>query len=213
MDSQVRNFTPAEAATISGIAVKAVHNAIDKDIVHSIETVGQGRLLKRRLTREAILELKLWYGVGASLSASRRQRLFDEIKAKPLAKTVKADDLLIVDVEEARRQIARNFGLLQEAEAAVEVRKEVLGGMPVFRGTRIPVRLIAEMLEQGATSQELLEGYPKLGARDLELAKVWAKAHPAVGRPKKAPADGFQLKSRKLLKLFAETPVRRGGGK
>jgi len=213
METEVRNFTPAEAATISGIAVKAVHNAIDKDIVNSIETAGRGRLLKRRLTREALLELKLWYGVGASLSASRRQRLFDEIKAKPLAKTVKADDLLIVDVEEARRQIARNFDLLNEAEAAVVVLKEVLAGTPVFKGTRIPVRLIAEMVEQGATSEEILEGYPKLGARHLELAKVWTKAHPAVGRPRKAPADGFQLKSRKRVKLLAETTAHRGGVK
>ncbi len=102
---------------------------------------------------------------------------------------------------------------MQEAEAAVEVRKEVLGGMAVFKGTRIPLRLSAEMLEQGATSQELLEGYPKLGARNLELANVWTKAHPAVGRPKKAPADGFQLKSRKRVKLLAETSARRGEGK
>jgi len=213
MFAHIRNFTPAEAATISGIAVKAVHNAIDKDIVNSIETTGRGRLLKRRLTSEALLELKLWYGVGASLSASRRQRLFDEIKAKPLAKTVKADDLLIVDVEEARRQIARNFDLLQEAEAAVVILKDVLAGTPVFKGTRVPVRLISEIMEQGATSAEILEGYPKLSARHLELANVWTKAHPAVGRPRKTPVDGFQLKSRKRVKLLAETPSRRGSGK
>lgn len=208
MPLHTRNFTPAEAATISGIAVKAVHNAIDKDIVTSIETPGRGRLLRRWLTREALLELKLWYGVGASLSASRRQRLFDEIKAKPSAKTVKADDLLIVDVEEARRQIALNYELLQEAEAAVVSVKEVLGGTPVFKGTRIPVRLIAEMVEQGASSEEILVGYPKLSARHLELANVWNKAHPAVGRPRKAPLDGFQLKSRKRVKLLAGIPAR-----
>lgn len=40
--------------------------------------------------------------------------------------------------------------------------KAVLNGEPVFKGTRIPVRLIAAMLEQGADEDELLEGYPKL---------------------------------------------------
>ena len=37
MASVARQYTPAEAAALSGVAVKAVHNAIDKRIV-----AGQG---------------------------------------------------------------------------------------------------------------------------------------------------------------------------
>jgi hypothetical protein len=35
-------------------------------------------------------------------------------------------------------------------------------GMPVYRGTRIPVELIADMLNRGASVDEILEGYPAL---------------------------------------------------
>jgi len=37
---------------------------------------------------------------------------------------------------------------------------EIMGGTPVFKGTRIPVDLVADMLAQGGTAAEILEGYP-----------------------------------------------------
>ena len=104
MNIAARIYTPAEAAAVSGIGIKAVHNAIDKRIVETVAGSRSGGIRRRALTGEGLLRLKLWYGVGATLAAERRQRLFDEIKAAPLAKTVKADDLLIVDVAKARRQ-------------------------------------------------------------------------------------------------------------
>jgi hypothetical protein len=42
---------------------------------------------------------------------------------------------------------------------------------------------IAEMLEQGASEDEILEGYPSLKRERLELAKVFAQAYPRKGRP------------------------------
>jgi len=38
---------------------------------------------------------------------------------------------------------------------------EITRGTPVFKGTRIPVDLVADMLAQGATAEEILEGYPR----------------------------------------------------
>lgn len=39
---------------------------------------------------------------------------------------------------------------------------EIVRGTPVFRRTRIPVNLVADMLVQGATADEIFEGYPTL---------------------------------------------------
>jgi uncharacterized protein (DUF433 family) len=36
---------------------------------------------------------------------------------------------------------------------------EIMRGTPVFKGTRIPVDLVADMLAQGATAEEILEGF------------------------------------------------------
>ena len=37
---------------------------------------------------------------------------------------------------------------------------EVMGGMPVFRGTRVPVQTLIEYLEAGDSIDEFLGGFP-----------------------------------------------------
>jgi uncharacterized protein (DUF433 family) len=203
MNMTARIYTPAEAAAVSEIGIKAVHNAIDKRIVDTVAGPGlrAGSGNRRALTGEGLLRLKLWYGVGSTLAAERRQRLFEAIKAMPTAKTVKADDLLIVDVAEARKQLKARIMELDEAEAMIERKKGVMAGEPVFKGTRIPVRAMVAMLSQGADKKDILDGYPKLTSRMIELAKIWAAAHPTRGRPKKLSDQGFKIKSSKRTPL------------
>lgn len=197
--SNPRLYTPSEAAVVSGIGVKAVNNAIDKRIIDVARPApDEGKPWPRRkLTAEDVLRLKLWYEVGGVLSQERRERLFNAIRQQPQAKQVKADDLLIIDVAEARKQISARARDLEDAESMVERRRSVLGGEPVFKGTRIPVRVIAAMLAEGIDESEILEGYPKLQRRQLELARIWAAAHPRHGRPKSLTERGFKLKSTK----------------
>lgn len=201
MAASARIYTPAEAAAVSGVAVKAVHNAIDKRIVEARPDLRSRGATRRALTRDDLLRLKLWYGVGSILAADRRQRLFEAIEAAPNATTVRADDLLIIDVAEARKQLDARIRALDEAEATIHQQKDILGGEPVFRGTRVPVRMIAAMLAQGASAEEILEGYPALTSRMLELATIWVAAHPARGRPKKLDEQGLRLKSSQRLIL------------
>lgn len=58
---------------------------------------------------------------------------------------------------------------------------EIMGGALVIRGTRIPVRLVAEMRRQGASVEEILEGYPSLTRDCIALAELYAQAHPRRG--------------------------------
>ena len=39
---------------------------------------------------------------------------------------------------------------------------EILGGTPVFMGTRVPIRVLIESLEAGDTLDEFLENYPSV---------------------------------------------------
>lgn len=57
----------------------------------------------------------------------------------------------------------------------------------MIAGTRVPVYLIAAMLDQGATPEEIGENYPTLDAERIELARVYAQAHPRVRRPPRQP--------------------------
>ena len=37
---------------------------------------------------------------------------------------------------------------------------EILGGRPVFRGTRVPLQALVDYLKGGETLEEFLEGFP-----------------------------------------------------
>ena len=55
---------------------------------------------------------------------------------------------------------------------------EIMAGALVFRGTRSPVYLIADMIEQGTPIDEILEGHPSLTREMVEHASVFATLHP-----------------------------------
>lgn len=58
----------------------------------------------------------------------------------------------------------------------IEVDPEVMLGKPVIRGTRIPVELILRKLAEGATEDELLDGYPRLTREDIRATLQYAAA-------------------------------------
>ena len=48
----------------------------------------------------------------------------------------------------------------------ITVDPEILGGVPVFKGTRVPVKTLFEYLENGYSLDEFLECFPSV-TRDL----------------------------------------------
>src|SRR5271170_2676309 len=93
-------FTPAEAAVLSHLSVKAVNNAIDKKTVPARRS-GRGRLLDR----PALLSLALERRLSGDTTPEFRRRLFAEIAAAP-QRRVMIVGALKVDLSEARRQVA-----------------------------------------------------------------------------------------------------------
>ncbi|MGH9574119.1 MAG: DUF433 domain-containing protein [Candidatus Acidiferrales bacterium] len=49
--------------------------------------------------------------------------------------------------------------------------KDILGGTPVFRGTRVPVQNLFDYLEGGETVEDFLEGFPTV-TREAALAAL-----------------------------------------
>jgi len=47
----------------------------------------------------------------------------------------------------------------------------MLGGEPVFRGTRVPFKILIEYLEGGDTLDQFLEQYPSV-SRELAIAAI-----------------------------------------
>lgn len=53
---------------------------------------------------------------------------------------------------------------------------EILGGTPVFAGTRVPVRILMEHLEAGDRLDEFLEDYPTVSRSQAIAVLEQAKA-------------------------------------
>jgi len=52
---------------------------------------------------------------------------------------------------------------------------DILGGMPVFRGTRVPFKNLLDYLEGGHTLNEFLEEFPSVSREDAIAALEHAK--------------------------------------
>ena len=61
----------------------------------------------------------------------------------------------------------------------VSIDPELMGGTPVFSGTRVPIKTLVEHLEAGDTIDEFLEGFPTVARAQvvefLEAAAVRVK--------------------------------------
>ncbi len=55
----------------------------------------------------------------------------------------------------------------------ITVDPEILGGIPVFKGTRVPVETLFDHLENGISLEEFLDDFPSVGRETaLEISKL-----------------------------------------
>jgi uncharacterized protein (DUF433 family) len=176
-------FTPTEAAVLTGLPLKVVNNAIDKKTVSAVAREEGGRLLDARALVSLFLERRLSDRIAPEL----RRQVFDALAESPRNVVSLEGGLVKIDLHEPRRQLATSLRELRRARRLVVSDPEIMGGDPVFRGTRVSVHMIAELVAQGSAQAELLESYPRLTAEMIRLAPVYAAAYPLRGRPRNQP--------------------------
>jgi uncharacterized protein (DUF433 family) len=49
-----------------------------------------------------------------------------------------------------------------KTEELIQTNQEILGGTPVFKGTRVPIRSLFDHLEGGDSIDDFLEGFPSV---------------------------------------------------
>ncbi|OGH56055.1 MAG: hypothetical protein A3G34_13160 [Candidatus Lindowbacteria bacterium RIFCSPLOWO2_12_FULL_62_27] len=57
----------------------------------------------------------------------------------------------------------------------ITVDSKTVGGKPFFRGTRIPVYVVLEMLANRERSEDIFRAYPNLTEDDLRDALIYAR--------------------------------------
>ncbi len=56
----------------------------------------------------------------------------------------------------------------------ITANREILGGKPIIKGTRISVEFILELLASGVTENEILRDYPHLTKDDIHACLQYA---------------------------------------
>jgi uncharacterized protein (DUF433 family) len=178
--------TVNEAAFVAGVSRHAVNQAIDRREIRS-------RRMRRKVNRSgrAIGGPELIYlRVHSHLSPRTRKAVYQQLSGESMEtipRSIALEGGGKLDLADVVDQVLDRLSELDRLKSRVEENPNIRGGEPVFRGTRIPVHMIADFLGQGVPREELLEDYPALTDESLDVAGRYAELYPRRGRPRQAP--------------------------
>src|ERR1700736_659828 len=181
-------YTPAQASAVANLPLPAVHKLIERRLIRP-RRLRTGRSIQRMLSRGQVLYLRLEAEGVRLLPLATRRAIAKRIESSPEhdAVVLTQGSVLVIHVKSVRLQLDVDLRKLERAQDMIVSDSEIMRGTPVYRGTRIPVELIADMLSQGAKPEEILEGYPALDREMVELAPLCVQAFPRRGRPVSRP--------------------------
>lgn len=181
-------YTPAEASALTNLPIRTVRRLIDRRLIRP-RRLQTGRSVQRLLSWEQLVYLRLEAEGLALLPVAERRKIAKQIEADAGIDVVSVSEgsALLIQVKTVRKELDERLKKLERAESVIVEDPETMRGTPVYRGTRISVGLIADMLNQGASIDEILEGYPALDREKVELAPLYVRAFPRRGRPAARP--------------------------
>src|SRR6266853_2564181 len=187
----MEGYTPSQAAAVTGLSLAAVHKAIDSRLIRP-RSARSGTPIRRLLTKEQVIYLQLEAEGLRLLPVGTRREIADSIQRSPKSDRMPIGNgtALFVEFKAARRKVETQLKQLAHIEEMVVSDPEIMRRTPVFKCTRIPVNLVADMLAQGATVEEILEGYPTLNSEKIAMAPLYMRAFPRRGRPGRLPWHG-----------------------
>lgn len=186
-------LTVPEAAYVAGVTERTVNHEIDAQILRS-----RGRKERRAVHGTDILYLGAVREVRHQMAPELRRRMRAAIasavsQSRPVAKVAAFE----VKISALKLAAGKNFTTLERAKRDyIESRPGVLAGEPVIKGTRIPARLIADLVRQGVARGKIYNEYD-LTREQTEAAILFDRVTPKRGRPpvrklhlkKHVPAD------------------------
>ena len=159
MDAALNMLRPTEAAMVAGVTLRDVNRAIDEHILpEDFVSNDDGR----RVAFVACTLISFYVDSAERLTAKERMFAIHEaglrlgkFRASALEFLVEQDwtvrhDFLTIDLAPFARRTTERMERLAAAREAVVSDPEILGGIPVLRGTRVPVYDVASSVEEEA---------------------------------------------------------------
>ena len=212
-------FIPtAEAAYIAGLTDRQMNRVVDEHLVPELlfEQRGNSRLF----TRLGAAFAKFYFATEDLLIAGARRQVLDELSARVDRLQAKEQVLMLTLLDSMSWKVERKFvevnvlPFLQEAfyrakevdqaDKLVTTDPAVMGAVPVFAGTRVPVGNVLGSLATGIHLDRLKASYPFLTEAHIQAAKVYEAVHPRRGRPPRL-ADVNPELSRRVTRVVKRT--------
>lgn len=193
-------FIPsAEAAFIADLSDRQMHRVVDERLLP--DSVFQQRGSTRLFTRLGAGFAKFYFATEDLLMARARRQVLDELSARIEHLPMKDALLTLMQLDAISWKVERNFvevdvlpfleqalqrvKQVEQADALVVTDPEILGGTPVFAGTRVPSEVVLGSLAADIGLDRLQDSYPFLTEAHIESAQVFALVHPRRGRPRR----------------------------
>jgi uncharacterized protein (DUF433 family) len=174
-------LTRNEIAEIAGVSVNAVNKALEQRVAKARRQ--RGRTL---LAADEAAALALLSELPVNLSIKLKGEVRDWIVKRSPAEAEEFElsrALRIAMTENAADVGKRAFDYVRMREKYVEAEPGRMGGTPVIRGTRVPVRTLAQLVESEESRAALKEDYPHIPEEAYGVAVLWARGNPRRGRP------------------------------
>jgi len=189
-------FSVNEAAAIAEVSPETIRTALEKKSVTPSHKRKTGKAVRHQFSAGDVLFVKVLIEFPFPLSKEDKLSLA-QILARGSRKAAhwsrEGADLVyrsgemqvLVECKPFRKTVAKNLAAFRWGRRRVVSSPEVLGGEPIFRGTRIPLQHVASLFRKGIPEQEITDDFPGLSPRDLEYARLFSRFGERPGRPRR----------------------------
>jgi len=189
-------FSVNEAAAIAEVSPETIRTALEKKSVTPSYKRKTGKAVRHQFSIGDVLFVKVLVEFPFPLSKEDKQSLAQILAhgdrraarwSREGADIVyRSGDMQVsFECKGFRRTVARNLSAFRWGRRRVVSTSDILGGEPVFRGTRIPLQHVASLFRKGVPEKEIAEDFPALSARDLAYARLFSRFGERPGRPRK----------------------------
>lgn len=189
-------FTLDEAAAIAEIEPDAVRTALEKRTVTPSRKIKTGKAVRYRFSEGDVLFLLVLAEFPFTLSREDKDSLAQVlahgnktashwVSEGPDVVFHSGNMKIFVECKHLRKTVERNVAAYRWGKERITSSPDVLGGEPVFRGTRVPLQHVAALFRKRVPEEEIAEDFPALDERDLAYARLAARLGQPPGRPKK----------------------------
>jgi uncharacterized protein (DUF433 family) len=176
---QTLTFTPSEAAALTELPARRVRKEIES---HVIEAASPPRLPFGALVYFRVLQL-LGLELAVDDRARMARRLLEAVQTSLDIDAIELGQVLTLHVGAVVKSLRDKTQQFERWKERLVRSAAIMGGEPVFPKSRLSVRRVGGLLERGERASTILEDYPYLTADDLEMARLFVRAYPRVGRP------------------------------